>query len=207
MGFYDRVILPELINFACGLPQVGQQRKQIIPQAYGRVLEVGFGSGLNLPFYNYENIELLFALEPSDGMRRKSRSLLEKYPLEYQWLDLEAEQIPLEDNSVDCVVLTYTLCSIPGWQNAFQQMRRVLKPDGILLFSEHGLAPDKAVQKWQHRLNPAWNVMAGGCHLNRDIPRFLRESGFNIQEINEGYLPRAPRVASYNYRGIAKLMK
>lgn len=204
MGLYDRVILPELINLACGLPQVSEQRGLIVPKAYGRVLEVGFGSGLNLPFYQYENVELLFALEPSDGMRRKSRPLLEQYPLEYQWLGLEAEKIPLEDNSVDSVLLTYTLCTIPDWRNALQQIRRVLKPDGILLFSEHGLAPDRAVRKWQHRLNPAWKIAAGGCHLNRDIPRFLQESGFNIQEINSGYMPKAPRFAAFNYRGVAK---
>ncbi|WP_281645077.1 class I SAM-dependent methyltransferase [Parendozoicomonas sp. Alg238-R29] len=207
MGFYDRYILPELINFSCGLPQICKQRNQIVPLASGRVLEIGFGSGLNLPFYNTENVERLFALEPSEGMRKKSSPLLEKSLMECQWLDLEAEQVPLEDNSIDTVVLTYTLCTIPGWQNALQQMRRVLKPDGVLLFSEHGLAPDEAVRKWQDRLNPVWNIIAGGCHLNRDIPRFLRESGFDIQDINEGYMPKSPRFASYNYRGIAKQKK
>ncbi len=190
---------------ACSVPQISTQRQLLVPKARGRVLEIGFGSGLNLPWYDHNSVELLWALEPSEGMRKQAESRLTQSPLNCRWLDLEAEKIPLEDNSVDTVILTYTLCSIPDWQVALQHIRRVLKPDGQLLFSEHGKAPDAAVHRWQNRLNPVWNKLAGGCHLNRAIPELLQNAGFSIEEMDDHYLPAAPRVVAYNYRGVAKI--
>ncbi|MFT5577710.1 MAG: ubiquinone/menaquinone biosynthesis C-methylase UbiE [Paraglaciecola psychrophila] len=203
MGFYDNHILPHVINVACGGKPVSKQRQKIVPQAQGRVLEIGMGSGLNIPFYNPDKVEMVWGLEPSEGMRKKARRRVEAAPFELQWLSLPGEQIPLDENSADTVVLTYTLCTIPDWKTALQQMRRVLKPGGKLLFSEHGKAPDEAVKQWQDRINPYWNKIAGGCHVNRDIPALLTEGGFNIKEIETLYMPSTPKFAGFTYWGYA----
>ncbi|RLA11165.1 MAG: SAM-dependent methyltransferase, partial [Gammaproteobacteria bacterium] len=166
MSFYDDRILPHIIHLACGMKPVLDQRHKIVPHAWGRILEIGMGSGINIPFYDPDRVERVWGLEPSVGMRQKASSRVAAAPFELEWLSSPGEEIPLEDNSVDTVVLTYTLCTIPGWLAAVQQMRRVLKPGGKLLFSEHGQAPDAAVKKWQDRINPLWMKMAGGCHLN-----------------------------------------
>jgi ubiquinone/menaquinone biosynthesis C-methylase UbiE len=202
MSFYDRYCLPHLINFACNLPMVRVQRQRVVPLASGRVLEVGMGSGLNLPFYDANKVDHVFALEPSEGMRRKAASAVDRAPFSVEWLDLPGEQIPLEDDSVDTVVLTYTLCTIPDWRRAMHQMRRVLKPGGKLVFSEHGQAPEAAVRRWQNRLNPVWSCFAGGCQLNRPIDRCITSSGFSIDKLDTGYL-RGPRPVSFNYWGVA----
>jgi ubiquinone/menaquinone biosynthesis C-methylase UbiE len=148
-------------------------------------------------------VEMVWGLEPSEGMRKKARRRVEAAPFELQWLSLPGEQIPLDENSADTVVLTYTLCTIPDWKTALQQMRRVLKPGGKLLFSEHGKAPDEAVKQWQDRINPYWNKIAGGCHVNRDIPALLTEGGFNIKEIETLYMPSTPKFAGFTYWGYA----
>ena len=161
------------------------------------------GSGLNIPYYNAEKIELVWGLEPSEGMRKKAQTNLKKAPFEVRWLDLPSEEIPLDDNSVDTVVLTYTLCTIPNWRKALQQMYRVLKPGGNLIFCEHGEAPDENIRKWEKRINPVWKKVAGGCNLGRPIPRFIELGGFDIQNIESQYLP-GPKFAAYNYWGTAK---
>lgn len=203
MGFYENHCLPHLINCACGLKAFTRQRSLVVPQARGRVLEVGFGSGLNLPFYDPAKVELVWALEPSEGMRHRARGNIDNSPLEVHWLDLPGEEIPLEDNSVDTVLLTYTLCTIPDWRRALEGMRRVLKPGGALIFSEHGSAPDAGVRKWQDRLNPYWGRAFGGCNLNRPIPRLIEESGFGIQSMESGYI-LSLKFAGFNYWGVAK---
>jgi ubiquinone/menaquinone biosynthesis C-methylase UbiE len=175
----------------------------VVPRAEGRVLEIGMGSGLNLPFYDPERVEFVWGLEPSEGMRVKARERLAKAPFDVKWLDLPGEEIPLEDDSADTILLTYTLCTIPDFRAALQQMRRVLKPNGKLLFSEHGAAPDAGVRKWQDRLNPVWKVMAGGCNINREIPQALEEAGFRLQEIDTMYLPGTPAIAGFQYWGYA----
>jgi len=147
------------------------------------------GSALNIPFYDPDKVEFVWGLEPSQAMRKKARKNLGRAPFEVRLLDLPGEEIPLDDNSVDSVLLTYTLCTIPDWRNALQQMRRVLKPGGKLIFCEHGLAPDERVRKWQDRVNPVWKKVAGGCHLNRPIPDYIEEGGFTIQTLDSGYLP------------------
>lgn len=203
VSFYENHILPHMINFACGDKAIRRQRQKIVPLARGRVLEVGMGPGLNIPFYDPERIDWVWGLEPSEGMRRKARKNLDRAPFEVRWLGLPGEQIPLDDDSVDTIVLTYTLCTIPDAQTALAQMRRVLKPDGTLLFCEHGEAPDEKVRRWQRRINPYWRPVAGGCNLNRKIPALIETAGFNIGQMETGYLPKTPRFAGFNYWGMA----
>jgi ubiquinone/menaquinone biosynthesis C-methylase UbiE len=203
MSFYHEHVLPHFINLACGAKPITRQRQKVVPEAEGRILEVGMGSGLNIAHYNPDKVEKVWGLEPSHGMRHKARKRVAAAPFELEWLDLPGEAIPLDDNSVDTVVLTYTLCTIPDWHTALRQMRRVLKPGGKLLFSEHGRAPEEAVQRWQDRINPYWMKVAGGCHLNRDIPRLLTEGGFEVRQMETIYMPLAPRFAGFTYWGYA----
>jgi ubiquinone/menaquinone biosynthesis C-methylase UbiE len=184
--------------------QVMKLRSQVVPRATGTVLEVGMGSGINLQFYDKARVNLVYGLEPSEGMRRKAQSNLVASPVSVTWLDLPGEKVPLADNSVDTVLLTFTLCTIPDWDAALQQMKRVLKPGGELLFVEHGESPDTITRKWQHRITPGWKLLAGGCHLNRNIGSMIRKAGFEITELNNLYIPRAPRIAGYIYKGVAR---
>jgi ubiquinone/menaquinone biosynthesis C-methylase UbiE len=202
MGFYGERVLPHLIDLACRSEDVTEQRRKVVPLATGRVLEVGMGPGLNLPFYDRQRVELVWALEPSDGMRRKAAPAIERSDLDVRWLGLPGEEIPLDDNSVDSIVLTYTLCSIADWRTALEQMRRVLRPDGAVLFSEHGAAPDENVLRWQRRLNPVWKVVAGGCNLNRPIVECFVASGFSIDRVETAYRG-FPKSASFTYWGVA----
>lgn len=201
MGIYERYFLPHFIHLACGAKPILEQREKVVPQAEGRILEIGMGSGINIPYYNPDKVEKLWGLEPSEGMRQKARPRVEAAPFELEWLGLPGEEIPLDDNSADTIVLTYTLCTIPDTLAAVKQMRRVLKPGGKLLFSEHGKAPDEAVQRWQDRINPAWKKMAGGCNINRDIPQLLEQGGFNIRQMETLYLPSTPKIAGFTYWG------
>jgi ubiquinone/menaquinone biosynthesis C-methylase UbiE len=204
MSFYEDRILPHIINKACSVGQVMKLRSQVVPMAQGIVLEIGMGSGINLQFYNPDKVDLVYGLEPSEGMRRKARNNLQASPVAVEWLGLPGEQIPLDDDSVDTVVLTFTLCTIPDYKSALAQMKRVLKPSGELLFLEHGESPDSDVRKWQHRITPGWKKLAGGCHLNRPITGLIAEAGFEVEELNNFYMPKAPRFAAYIYKGRAK---
>ena len=203
MGFYDDHILPHLIGFACSSKPVMLQRQKVVPRAEGRVLEVGLGAGPNLAFYDPTKVELVFGLEPSEGMRRKAARAVADAPVPVELIGLPGEEIPLDDNAVDTVVLTYTLCSIDRWEAALEQIRRVLKPSGRLLFCEHGLAPDERVARFQARLDPLWGVIAGGCHLNRPIPKLLERAGFAIDDMETLYIPGTPKFAGFNYWGSA----
>lgn len=204
MGFYDKHILPRVLNWSCGAKVVQKQRQKIVPLAEGRVLEIGIGSGLNFPFYDPDKIETVIGLDPAEQMlsmaRRKSDSL--SFPVEY--LSLEGENIPLDAASVDTVLVTYTLCTIPDAVTALQGMRRVLKPEGRLIFCEHGKAPDEAVRRWQDRLNPLWGHIGGGCNVNRDIPALIETGGFKVEQLDTMYLPGVPRFAGFNYWGSAR---
>ncbi|MBT8148711.1 MAG: class I SAM-dependent methyltransferase [Gammaproteobacteria bacterium] len=202
MRFYDEYILPHVINCACGLNTVCKQREKVVPQASGRVLEVGIGSALNLPYYQRSEVEFIWGLEPSAGMRAKAQKNLDAADVAVKWLDLPGESIPLANDSADTVLLTYTLCTIPDWQAALAEMRRVLKPDGKLLFCEHGLAPSEKVQRWQQRITPFWKKIAGGCHLDRNIPALLQAAGFRMETLEAGYI-KGPRIAAFNYWGRA----
>ena len=202
VSFYEQHCLPHILHLVCGLKEIQRQREKVVPLARGQVLEIGIGSGLNIPFYDADKIDLVWGLEPSQGMRKKAQSSLKHAPFEVRWLDLPSEEIPLDDNSVDTVLLTYTLCTIPDWHKALTQMRRVLKPECELIFCEHGEAPDESVRRWQKKINPLWGKIAGGCNLNRPIPRFIEEGGFSIQTIESQYLP-GPKLAGYTYWGTA----
>lgn len=204
MGFYDRHILPRIIDFACGMQVVQEQRLKVVPQARGTVLEIGAGSGHNLPLYDKDRVERVWALEPSLEMRERATPNLTRADVEIQWLDLPGERIPLEDASVDTVLVTFTLCTIPDHMAALRQMHRVLKPDGRLLFCEHSAAPDAGVRRWQERLNRTWNFCFGGCNLNRRIPESIRAAGFDIVSMDAMYLPGTPRFAAWNCWGEAK---
>ncbi len=205
MSFYDDRVLPHLINLACSTRPNRKQREKIVPHAEGDVLEIGFGSGLNLPHYDGDRVRKVWALEPSAGMRRKAEPAVRASSIDVEFIDLPGEEIPLADRSVDTVLVTYTLCTIPDAVAALEGMRRVLKPGGRLLYCEHGAAPDAGVRRWQDRLNRPWRSVAGGCNMNRDIPALLRQGGFRMTVDERDYIP-GPRVLCYNYWGTAKLM-
>lgn len=204
MKFYEDRILPHIIDRACSMGQIMKLRSQVVHRARGRVLEVGMGSAINMEFYDTSQVDMVFGLEPSEGMRRKAVSNLARSPVKVEWLDLPGEQIPLQDQSVDTVLLTFTLCTIPDWNAALKQMWRVLKPGGELLFLEHGESPDTGIRKWQHRITPGWKKFAGGCHLNRNIADLIRHVGFEIVELENLYVPKAPKIAGYIYKGRAR---
>ncbi|REJ87356.1 MAG: SAM-dependent methyltransferase [Planctomycetota bacterium] len=203
MGFYARHIEPRLVSCLCGMNVISEQRRNVTPLAGGRVLEVGFGSGLNLPHYDAEKIDHLWALEPSETMRSLAAKRMATSPFPIELLDLPGEEIPLDDDSADTVVITYTMCTIPDAASALEGIRRVLKPGGRMLFCEHGRAPDEGVARWQDRLDRMWGRLAGGCHLNRDIAGLILDAGFEIDRIETGYLRRTPRLLGFNYWGVA----
>jgi ubiquinone/menaquinone biosynthesis C-methylase UbiE len=204
MGFYDRHVLPKLLNWSCGAKPVRLQRQKVVPLAEGRVLEIGIGSGLNLPFYDATKIERVIGLDPAEEMLSQARRKSEALPFAVEYLALEGENIPLERDSVDTVLVTYTLCTIADPIAALDGMRRVLRPGGRLIFCEHGSAPDEAVRRWQHRLNPLWGRIGGGCNLDRNIPDLITEGGFRIDDLDSMYLPGVPRFAGFNYWGCAR---
>lgn len=203
MGWYDSHILPHLINLACSGKPNRKQREKIVPHAEGEVLEIGVGSGLNFSYYDATKVRKIWALEPSEGMRRLARAKLKNSNLPVEFIDLPGEEIPLGANQVDTVLVTYTLCTIQDVAKALSGVHRVLKPGGRLLFCEHGSAPDENIRKWQDRLNPAWSRVAGGCNINRDIPALIEANGFRIESVERMYIP-GPKILTYNYWGSAK---
>ncbi len=202
MSFYNRHVLPYVIDLACGMKAVGQQRQKVVPSASGRVLEIGIGTGLNLSHYQPGLVDELVGIDPELAMHRLAKKRLKQTSLEARLVGLDAETIPLDDNSFDTIVCTYTLCSIPDPVAALLEMKRVLAADGRLLFCEHGKAPDPNVRRWQQRLNSVWGRFAGGCNLNRAIPDLLTDAGFNVDRLEEMYIP-GPKFATYNYWGTA----
>lgn len=202
MSLYDRHVLPYLIDFACGMGAVRKARSQIVPLARGRVLEIGIGSGLNLSFYDPQRVEVIVGVDPSADMQRLARERAARCQVPVEMIALELGQIQAADASFDDIVCTFTLCTIPDAIAALREMRRVLKPGGRLLFCEHGLAPDLPVVRWQKRLTPLWKPLAGGCHLDRDIPALIGAGGFHIRELSTGYL-KGPRPMTHVYRGWA----
>ncbi len=201
MGFYDKYILPSVLNCACGSKPVRYQREKIVPHAEGVVLEIGIGSGLNLPYYSGDKVTRIIGLDPSPELNAMAEKTAAELGLSVEFVLASAETIDLPDDHVDTVLVTYTLCTIPDAVRAAKEMRRVLKPEGKILFCEHGLAPDQSVAKWQGRIDPLWGMIAGGCHLNRDIPKLIRSAGLTIDTMDEMYLPSTPKFAGYNYWG------
>ena len=167
-------------------------------------MDIGIGSGLNIPFYNKSKINYLYGLDPSKELLDMAKPIAKENQMKIEFLQCSAENIPLPDKSIDTVLITYTMCTIPDVALSNLEIMRVLKDDGKLLFCEHGLAPDKNIAKWQKRINPLWGKIAGGCNLNRDIPKLITSSGFKISNMEEMYLPSTPKFAGYNYWGVAK---
>lgn len=202
MRFYDRFILPRIVHGTCSLKPVMWQRVKIVPAASGKVLEIGFGSGLNLPFYDTKKVSYVWALDPAEEMWHLAQKKIQNVPFPVEFIKAPAEKIPLGNGVVDSVVVTYAFCTIPDVLGALAEIKRVLKPSGRLLFCEHGLAPDRKVARWQNRLTPIWKRLGGGCHLNRPIPLLLQEGGFQVVDMQAMYIP-GWRPASFNYWGTA----
>ena len=202
MNLYEKYILPNAIDWACSQKPSTKQRAKVVPLASGNVLEIGIGSGLNLPFYDKNQVKHLTAIDPSIDLWNKNKVDTKNFSFEF--IQAFAEKIPAENNSFDTIVITYTLCSIPDLNTAFDEIRRVLKINGRLIFCEHGKAPDKAVQKWQNIINPVWKRIGGGCNLNRDIPSIIKNNGMKIENLNAQYIPGI-KFLSFNYWGTAKI--
>jgi ubiquinone/menaquinone biosynthesis C-methylase UbiE len=202
MGFYQDRIVPYLTDLSMRQQRLAAYRSRIVPEADGRVLEIGVGSGLNLPFYT-DRVQRVIGLEPSPSLLAMARRVLPRVKPPVELVEGTAEAVPLEDASVDAVVTTWTLCSIPDVQWALREMRRVLKPVGRLLFVEHGLAPEPNVRWWQDRLTPWWKPLAGGCHLNRPMRALIEEAGFRFERLDTGYM-RGPRPMTFMYEGSAR---
>jgi len=202
MSFFDKWIFPRLVDIAMRNKEATRYRSRIIPKAHGTVLEIGIGSGLNLPFYA-TGVERLYGLDPSEELLRMAAKKAGSVAFTVELLARSGEEIPLRGGCVDTVVMTWTLCSIGDPVKALGEMKRVLKPGGVLLFTEHGLAPEAGVQGWQQRLNPLWSKISGGCNLNRKIDTLIRTSGFRIEELRTEYA-KGPRPMSYMYSGWAQ---
>jgi ubiquinone/menaquinone biosynthesis C-methylase UbiE len=200
-NWYDRHVLPWMLDLACGSRRIREQRDKVVPRAQGRVLEIGIGTGLNLAHYDPTRVTSIVGVDPALQMHRLARRRLARTSLQVELVGLSAERLPLEDRSFDTVVCTFTLCTIADPLAALKEMRRVLRPDGRLLYAEHGQAPEPGVRRWQQRLQPLWGRIAGGCHLGRDIEGLLQAGGFT-GERHHGYLP-GPQFASYMYWGEA----
>ena len=202
MGFYGKYVLPRIIDFAMKNKESTKVRAALIPQARGEVLEIGIGSGLNLPFYSRE-VKHIFGVDPSLELQKMAAKRVAG-PMKVDLIPQSAEEpLPLDESSIDTVVMAWTLCSIPDAAKALEQMRRVLKSEGRLIFVEHGRAPDRKVAAWQDWLTPVWRHATGGCHLNRKVDDLITGAGFHITELTTSYLP-GPRPMTYTYQGAAR---
>ncbi len=202
MGFYQDRILPHLVNLAMRNRRLVPYRERVISATQGRVLEIGVGSGLNLPFYQ-PSVDKIMGLEPAPRLVAMAQLATAQALAPVSLIEGSAEAIPLDDDSVDTVVSTWTLCTIPNVAEALLEMRRVLKPNGRLLFVEHGLAPEPNVRKWQEWLTPASKRFGGGCHLNRPISTLIKDAGFRIERLETGYLAGRNPMA-FMYEGVAR---
>ncbi|MBF7731046.1 class I SAM-dependent methyltransferase [Pseudomonas sp. N040] len=202
MALYERYLLPRLLDIACGTDAVMQTRAQVVPLASGRVLEIGIGTGLNLSLYDPAQVTAIVGVDPAAQAQQLARKRAARIGIPLQTIALELGQIQAADASFDSIVCTFTLCTIPDAGAALTEMRRVLKPGGKLLFSEHGLAPDLPVVRWQNRLTPIWKSLVGGCHLNRDIAALISAGGFTIRQLQSSYL-QGPKALTWVSRGWA----
>jgi ubiquinone/menaquinone biosynthesis C-methylase UbiE len=202
MSFYDRYVLPRLLDLAMRNSEVARYRARLVPRARGAVVEIGIGSGLNLPFYG-GHVERLGGVDPSHELLAMTRKKTAGSSFPVELIARGAESLPLDAGSADCAVTTYRLCTIPQPLAALREVHRVLRPGGSIIFAEHGLAPDASVERWQHRLNPWWRRLAGGCNLDRRIDALLTAAGFEITEITREYA-RGPKPLAYVYSGIAR---
>ncbi|SRR6266403_233416 len=203
MPFYRNHIYPRLVS-ALGDPKpIREVRQRMIPLAQGEVLEIGVGPGVNFVLYDPKKVSKVYALEPNPGMIRLAEQH-RRTELNVEFLNLPGERIPLGDGSVDTVVSTFTLCTIPGVADAIRGIGRVLRPGGQFLFFEHGLSPDIRVRRWQERTEPLFQWAFEGCHVTRDIPALIKEGGFRVERMETGYLARFPKSGSYCFWGVAR---
>lgn len=202
MSFYERVVLPWLIDLAMRSKQTTAERAKVVPRATGVVVEIGIGSGLNLPLYA-AGVERVIGVDPSAKLLAMTRDRTRSVRFPVDTIEASAESVPLSSATADTVVTTWTLCSIPDAARAVGEMKRLLRPGGRLLFIEHGRAPDDGVRVWQDRITPVWRRVAGGCHLNRDITRLVSAAGFRIEELDASYSDVGPRPFAFLYRGVA----
>lgn len=205
MSIYEKYLLPHVINCVCGAPAVRKQRAKVVPQARGRVLELGVGTGLNAEFYQAESVSGVVGVDPSRQSWALAAEKVAKAQVPIEYCEASAEELPLDTNAFDTAVITYTLCTIPDAARALAEVARVLRPGGMVLIAEHALAPDASVKMWQHRLDGIWGKIAGGCHINRDIRGLLETSPLTVTQWQGMYLPQTPRVAGYNVWGAARL--
>jgi ubiquinone/menaquinone biosynthesis C-methylase UbiE len=202
MSFYEERILPWLIDLAMRNARLAAYRGRVVPAASGRVLEVGIGSGLNLPFYGTSVSEIV-GIEPSPKLLKMTRRVAGRTSTPIRLIEGTAEAIPIDDQAIDTAVTTWTMCSILSIELALQEMRRVLKPGGRLLFVEHGRAPEPDVRWWQDHLTPVWKRFSGGCHLNRPIPELIQHAGYRIEHLDTGYMRPGPKPMTFMYEGSA----
>jgi ubiquinone/menaquinone biosynthesis C-methylase UbiE len=202
MGLYTDRVLPTLVDLSMRNKLLRPLRERVTAAAEGRVLDVGVGSGLNLPLYGTRAKEVL-GLEPSHPLLARASRNAKLALVPIRLIEASAEAMPLDDSSIDTIVMTWTGCSIPDIRSALVEMRRVLRPGGRLLFVEHGRSPDARVQVWQNRLTPLWRRVAGGCHLNRKMDDLVQDGGFVIERLDTGYI-RGPKIMTFIYEGVAR---
>lgn len=202
MGIYHDQVLPRIVNVACGLKANRPMRERVCAGLAGRVLEIGFGSGLNVPYYPSSVTEVA-AIEPSDVAWKLAAKRVAASSVPVERAGLDGRSLPFPDDSFDAAVSTWTMCTVPEIDVALAELRRVLVPGGELHFVEHGLAPDAAVQRWQHRLNPVQRRLFGGCNLNRPIVELVSGAGFRIEELDVFYEPGAPKFVAADSLGVA----
>ena len=202
MSIYEKYFLPKLLDFCCGMEGFQNKRSQVVPMAYGKVLEIGIGSGLNFDYYNFNHVTEVVGVDPAVSSVAMAKSRAEKFNSKISFIETSAEVIDLESSTFDSVVIGYSLCTIPKPLKALAEAHRLLKPDGSLFFMEHGLAPEPHIQKWQHRITPAWKKIAGGCNLDRDIEKLIQSGGFKFKDLKKKYI-KGPKIAAFQYYGEA----
>ena len=205
MNFYEKYILPHLLNCTCNQKPFVHQRRKVVPLAKGNILEIGIGSGLNIPFYEAEGIHKIWGIDPSEELIAMAKNQVKDDTPDIEFIISKAEEIDFEDNFFDTILMTYTMCTISNLSEAFTELKRVIKPTGKLIFCEHGMAPDENVIKWQNRINTFWPKISGGCNINKEIPSIIESSGFSISDLENMYLPKTPKVLGFNYWGTATL--
>jgi ubiquinone/menaquinone biosynthesis C-methylase UbiE len=204
MGFYARHIGPRFVSCLCSMEAIANERQKVVPQASGIVLELGIGPGLNLLLYDPARVTRVIGVDPMAGFLGLGQERHRRSPVPLEVIQAPAEALPLADDAIDTVVITYTLCSVDDPAQALREVRRVLKPSGRVLFLEHGLSSDAGVATWQHRLNPIWRRLAVGCNLTRPVQKLLNEAGFTIRRIEHYYLDGTPRPLGFLCQGLAE---
>ena len=205
LGLWDRYVVPRLIGFCCTQPPIMKRRANVVPRAHGRVLELGAGGGANFALYDPTRVTCVEGVDPSPGLLDRARNAAKARDIDFDIKEGVAENLPFANASFDTVLATFTLCSVQDQAQSLAEARRVLKPDGTFLFCEHGAAPDAKVAKWQHRIEPVWKRIAGGCHLTRPITSAVANAGFTVVDRDKGYMKKTPRWAGWVEWGEARI--